>query len=153
MLLPTACCPLPTFNRELGPDDRFQSRLPRRLIEPRRTVHAIGIEQCQGWIPESGRALHERFGESLATADRVVVTDIYGARESPIPGVTGRLVADAAVEAGANVEYVAHLADLASYLAGQVQPGDLVLTMGAGDITTVPAELAALLIGEGTPDA
>jgi UDP-N-acetylmuramate--alanine ligase len=96
--------------------------------------------------------LHARFGESLATADRVVVTDVYGAREAPIPGVTGRLVADAATRAGAVVEYVPHLADLAAHLASRVEPGDLVLTMGAGDITTVPAELAALLDAGGGTD-
>jgi UDP-N-acetylmuramate--alanine ligase len=89
--------------------------------------------------------LHRRFGESLAGADRVVVTDVYAAREAPIPGVTGRLVAEAADEAGAEVAYVPHLADLAGFLAARVEPGDLVLTMGAGDITTVPAELATLL--------
>lgn len=89
--------------------------------------------------------MHQEFGEALAVADRVVVTDIYAARESPIPGVTGEMVAAAARAAGAEVLYVAHRADLAADLARRVKSGDLVVTMGAGDITLVPTELAALL--------
>lgn len=86
------------------------------------------------------------FGMALAVADQIVVTDVYAARETPLPGVTGRLVADAATAvSGGTVQYVAHRADLADHLADRVEPGDLVLTMGAGDITTLPDELAALL--------
>jgi UDP-N-acetylmuramate--alanine ligase len=89
--------------------------------------------------------MHREFGEALAAADEVMVTDVYAAREAPIPGVTGELVADAARGAGGKVAYVAHRADLAAELARQIRPGDLVVTMGAGDITVVPTELAALL--------
>ncbi len=86
------------------------------------------------------------FGAALAGADEVVVTDVYGSRETPRPGVSGKLVADAAIaRSGANVEYVPHRSDVAGYLANHVEAGDLVLTMGAGDITLVPDELAALL--------
>lgn len=85
------------------------------------------------------------FGKSLAIADVVVVTDIYGAREEPVPGVTGELVADAARAAGATVHYVPHRGDLARFLASLVRPGDLVLSMGAGDITLLHTELAAML--------
>jgi UDP-N-acetylmuramate--alanine ligase len=59
--------------------------------------------------------------------------------------VTGELVADSARRRGASVHYVPHRADLAPYLADRVRAGDLVLTMGAGDITLVPTELAMLL--------
>jgi UDP-N-acetylmuramate--alanine ligase len=85
------------------------------------------------------------FGEVLSRADEVVVTDIYGSREEPVPGVTGELVAEAARRHGASVHYVPHMADLADFLAGRVAEGDLVLTMGAGDITLVPTELAMRL--------
>lgn len=85
------------------------------------------------------------FGKALAIADRVVVTDVYGSRETPIPGINGELVADAAREEGARVDYVPHRVDLAEFLCGEVGPGDLVVTMGAGDITLVPTELARLL--------
>ncbi len=88
---------------------------------------------------------HEEFGEALSQADVVVVTDVYGSREEPVPGVTGELVADAAKRHGASVHYVPHMADLAPFLADRVASGDLVLTMGAGDITLVPTELAMRL--------
>ena len=89
--------------------------------------------------------MHREFGLALATADMVVVTDVFPAREAPVPGVTGRLVVDAAAAHGARVEYVEHRADLAGMLADVGEPGDLVVTMGAGDITTLPDELAAEL--------
>ncbi len=88
------------------------------------------------------------LGAALAPADRVVVTDVYGAREEPKPGVTGELVADAAEAAGARVDYVAARGDLAPFLAGEVAPGDLVLMLGAGDITVEAGRLAATLGGD-----
>ena len=89
--------------------------------------------------------LFREFGLALSGADRVVVTDVYASREAPIPGVTGELVADAVSRTRNEVFYASHRADLAALLAALVEPGDLVLTMGAGDITLVPTELAALL--------
>ena len=88
-----------------------------------------------------------RFGEALAGADRVVVADVYAAGEAPVPGVSGRLVADAAAAAGGRVTYVPHRGDLARTVAAECLPGDLVLLMGAGDITLVADELAGLLGG------
>jgi UDP-N-acetylmuramate--alanine ligase len=85
------------------------------------------------------------FGLVLAAADLVFVTDVYSAGEAPVPGVSGRLVADAAAAAGADVTYVPRRADLAEVIAGAAVPGDLVVLMGAGDITIVAEELAPLL--------
>ncbi|MFT8396266.1 UDP-N-acetylmuramate--L-alanine ligase [Propionibacterium sp.] len=79
----------------------------------------------------------EEFGAALALADVVVVTDIYGAREDPVPGVTGQLVADAAARSGADTHYVADKTRLPAALAQLVRGGDLVMTLGAGDITLV----------------
>ncbi len=90
----------------------------------------------------------EEFGEALSAADVVVVTDVYGSREEPVPGVTGELVAEAVGRRGREVHYVAHKADLARFLVDRVSEGDLVLTMGAGDITLLPSELAAMLAGQ-----
>lgn len=90
-------------------------------------------------------ALHREFGQALARADEVVVVDVFGSREAPIPGVTGELVAAAVERAGGSVSYVPHRAEVAAFLAARVEPGDLVLTMGAGDITIVPGELLTLL--------
>ena len=76
----------------------------------------------------------------------MIVADVYGAREVPIPGVSGSMVADAAVRSGApRVEYVPHRSDLARIVASTVQSGDDVVTMGAGDITLLAGELAGLL--------
>ncbi len=89
----------------------------------------------------------EALGVALAAADRVVVTEIYPAREAPIAGVSGRAVAEAARRAGAPVEWVPERAALANMLAASVAPGDLVLTLGAGDITRVARELLERLAG------
>lgn len=88
------------------------------------------------------------FGEALAMADVSVVTDVYGAREEPVPGVTGSLVAESVVAHGGVCHYVAHKAELAGFLAERVEDGDLVVSMGAGDITLLPSELAALLAAQ-----
>ena len=90
---------------------------------------------------EMGTAL----GKALAVADRVFVTDVYPASEAPIPGVTGRLVADAAVAAGAVVSYVARRVDLAADVAAEAKDGDFILIMGAGDVSLVADEIAPLL--------
>lgn len=91
-------------------------------------------------------AMYSEFGQSFAGADQVVITDVFGAREAPQPGITGELIADAAMaRTDAKVSYVPHRADLAEFLAGRVEEGDLVLTMGAGDITLLPDELSRLL--------
>src|SRR5499427_4563940 len=79
------------------------------------------------------RIFSSEFGAALALADEVVVLDVYAAREDPEPGVTGRLVADA-VPGGA-VRYVESFGDAPRVVASVAAPGDLVLTMGAGDVT------------------
>ncbi len=79
------------------------------------------------------RIFAAEFGAALGLADEAVVLDVYAAREDPEPGVTGRLVADA-VPGGA-ARYVPDFADVPAVVAALAQPGDLVLTMGAGDIT------------------
>ena len=86
------------------------------------------------------------FAGAFDGADLVVVTDVYGAGEAPLPGVTGRLVADAVAEhAGAPaVRYVKDRADVAAAVIALLEPGDLVLTMGAGDLTTLADELRAV---------
>lgn len=91
------------------------------------------------------RDFASEFGEALALADLVVLTDIYPAREDPIEGVTGALVMDATVAAGAQAVYVPRKAQLPSALAQLVEPGDLVMTLGAGDVTLVGPMLAQLL--------
>jgi UDP-N-acetylmuramate--alanine ligase len=79
--------------------------------------------------------LGKEMGQSLALADASLVLDIYPAREDPIPGVTSDLIIEAARVAGADVTPVHDKADVPGAVAGLAKPGDLVLTMGAGDVT------------------
>jgi UDP-N-acetylmuramate--alanine ligase len=79
--------------------------------------------------------LGEEMGRALALADASVVLDIYPAREDPIPGVTSDLIVEAARAAGADVTAVHDKAEAPAVIAGMARPGDLVLTMGAGDVT------------------
>jgi UDP-N-acetylmuramate--alanine ligase len=83
------------------------------------------------------------MGAALSAADRVHVADIYLAREDPDPAVTSALVVDAVT--GTEATLGGPVAGLADVLVPDLRPGDLLLTLGAGDITTVgPAVLAAL---------
>ncbi|MBW3606559.1 MAG: UDP-N-acetylmuramate--L-alanine ligase [Actinobacteria bacterium] len=82
-------------------------------------------------------AVGAELGTALADADVVIITDVYSAGEQPVAGITGRLVADAATDGNADVHYVPSVADVPARLLDLVLPGDLVLTLGAGDITEV----------------
>jgi UDP-N-acetylmuramate--alanine ligase len=83
----------------------------------------------------------EAMGQALAAADLVFVTEIYAAREQPVPGVSGRQVADAAARAGADARFEAVRAEVGRRVREALKPGDVVLTLGAGDITRVAPEL------------
>jgi UDP-N-acetylmuramate--alanine ligase len=91
------------------------------------------------------RTLHlgAQLGRALADADVVVVTDVYGAREDPRPGVDGKLVVDGilAVSPRASVAYLPDRTTIAGYIADRSRAGDLVLTIGAGDITMLGDEI------------
>jgi UDP-N-acetylmuramate--alanine ligase len=90
-------------------------------------------------------ALGDQFADAFSGADVVVVTDVFAAGESPRPGVTGRIVADAVRRAHGDLDvtYVAGRAELRAHVAGLLEPGDLCLTLGAGDLTSLPDELQA----------
>ncbi len=96
------------------------------------------------------RIFADALGAALGQADEVLVLDIYAAREDPEPGVTGRLVSDAVP--GGRAQFVPDRADAPAVVAGLAKPGDLVLTMGAGDVTALgPVILAALRERAGEP--
>jgi UDP-N-acetylmuramate--alanine ligase len=90
-------------------------------------------------------ALWADFADSFEGADAVAVTDIYAAGEEPRPGVTGKLIVDAVLDAHPDqrVAYLPRRADLLAYLRRTLRPGDLCLTLGAGDVTNVPDEVYA----------
>jgi UDP-N-acetylmuramate--alanine ligase len=93
------------------------------------------------------RHLAREFGVALAAADAVCVTEIYAAREEPVAGVSGKLVADAVAERrpGMPVAWAPRLEDAARLAAGWARAGDVVVTVGAGDVDrAVPAILEAL---------
>jgi UDP-N-acetylmuramate--alanine ligase len=93
------------------------------------------------------RDFAREFGEALGLADAAYLTEIYPAREQPIAGVTSELIANAAAAAGHPVAWRGVRDELAAALAGTARAGDVVLTMGAGDITRTGPELLDLLGG------
>jgi UDP-N-acetylmuramate--alanine ligase len=100
-------------------------RSPRRLIalvQPHRYTRV--------------QALWRELGASVAGADLVIVTDVFGAAQPPIPGVTGKLVVDGVQLAapGRRTVYLPHRRDVVAFLDREVREGDLVVTMGCGDV-------------------
>jgi len=88
-------------------------------------------------------ALWRDFADAFVDADIVVVTDVYAAGEPPRPGVSGLLIVNAVLDAhpAARVAYMPTRADVAAYLRNRLAPGDLCLTLGAGDLTVLADEL------------
>jgi len=89
------------------------------------------------------QALGPEFGSAFDDADRLVLMDVYSAGEPPIPGVTGKTVLEAVLDnnARARVAYLPHRGDVAPFIAGRARHGDLVMTMGAGDVTSMAPEI------------
>ncbi len=110
-----------------------------RQVYPRRAIHAV----FQPHLYSRTRDLATEFGRALLGADRVIVTDVYASREQPIDGVSGELVAQAARAAGhGRVDSCATWSDARALLA-EVGAGDVVLTLGAGDVYRLAHELVA----------
>src|SRR5215207_6971638 len=91
------------------------------------------------------RDFAREFGNALALADVAFLTDVYAAREKPIEGVTGEMIAAPAREAGVDLRYVADRAEVVDAVAAELRPGDFCLTMGAGYLDEAARELLALL--------
>jgi UDP-N-acetylmuramate--alanine ligase len=102
----------------------------------RRTAPARLVAVFQPHRYSRTQALWRELGESLVEADVVVVTDVYGADQTPIPGVTGKLIVDGIAEASpaTRVVYLPHRNDVVRFLGDEVRAGDLVVTMGCGDV-------------------
>ncbi len=96
-------------------------------------------------------ALWEQFGSSFGPVDRLVVTDVYPSGEAPRPGVSGLLVVQAVLDARpwADVAYLPTLDDVVAHVPGMLRPGDVCLTLGAGDVTVLPDRLEAALAARG----
>lgn len=94
----------------------------------------------------SRTALHsDAMGAALAAADLAIVTEVYAARESPVPGVSGELVASAARRSGGAAVYEPSRAALGRRVVALLRAGDVLLTLGAGDITRLGREVQAVL--------
>src|SRR5437870_1183910 len=93
------------------------------------------------------KALWKEFGRAFDDADRVVVTDVYGSHEAPIPGVTGQMIADEIVAHGhRGVSYESRLEWVRRAIGNMLESGDLVLSLGAGNIHEQLSALAADLV-------
>ena len=111
-----------------------------RQVYPRRVIHAV----FQPHLYSRTRDQAAEFGRALAAADHVVVTDVYPSRELPIPGVSGELVARAAMAVGhARVDYCPDWRTAAGML-GAIGEDDVVLTLGAGDVYKLAHELVRM---------
>ncbi|WP_432534830.1 UDP-N-acetylmuramate--L-alanine ligase [Kineococcus arenarius] len=117
------------------------------LLRGARAVAGSGrvVVAFQPHLVSRTRAFAEEFGRALALADDVVVLDVYVAREDPDPAVTGALVAGAVPLPASRVTFVPDRAGAAPAVADRLRPGDLLLTVGAGDVTRLGPEVLALL--------
>jgi UDP-N-acetylmuramate--alanine ligase len=123
------------------PSELVATLAAARQAYPGRRLVAVFQPHLYSRTAAHGQAM----GEALAAADVVLVTEIYAAREQPVEGVSGRQVAEAARRAGADARFEPTRADVGRRVFESLAPGDVVLTLGAGDITRVGPELVRWL--------
>ncbi|NLE22385.1 MAG: UDP-N-acetylmuramate--L-alanine ligase [Actinobacteria bacterium] len=113
--------------------------------------HERVIAVFQPHLYSRTRYLQREFGRALTLADEAIVTEIFPAREEPEPGVSGKLIVDAylAERPGGPVSFLPRIGDVVARLAPRVRAGDLVLTLGAGDVSHAGERLLATLNGQG----
>lgn len=97
------------------------------------------------------KAMGVQMGHALGSADEVVVMDVYVAREDPDPAVTGAIVADAIPLPGDRVAFLADRSDVVPRIRGRARSGDVVVTLGAGDVTFLAPQILAALGGDDGP--
>jgi UDP-N-acetylmuramate--alanine ligase len=114
-----------------------QLRAARQVLDGQGRV----VVAFQPHLYSRTRQFAHEFGAALGLADEVVVLDVYGAREDPEPGVSGALIADAVPLPAGRVRFVPHWEDVPAVVAGIAAAGDLVVTMGAGDVTVLAPEI------------
>ncbi|WP_407399482.1 UDP-N-acetylmuramate--L-alanine ligase [Anaerovibrio sp.] len=112
-----------------------------RQTQPKRLVCAFQPHRYS-----RTQLLQKEYGRCFKDADLLVLTDVYSAGEDPIPGVDGELlVKEVAAQTGQKTVYIKDKKDIAAYLKSIAQEGDLIMTMGAGDIVNCGEELVELL--------
>jgi UDP-N-acetylmuramate--alanine ligase len=87
--------------------------------------------------------LKDQFALAFADADKIIITDIYAASEKPIPGISGKTIADGIQNK--EVVYIPRKEKISEHLMQDIKEGDMILTLGAGDIYTVGKEILARL--------
>ncbi|HEY5874258.1 MAG TPA: Mur ligase family protein, partial [Ilumatobacteraceae bacterium] len=97
--------------------------------------------------------LSPEYRDAFVRADVTVLTDIYPSGDAPIPGVTGKLVVNAVLDAHPHqhVVWMPRRSELADYLASVLRPGDVCISMGCGDIAELPAEILDAAAARGRP--
>jgi len=124
------------------PTEITTTLLAARQTEPKRLICVFQPHRYS-----RTQFLREEFGRAFIPSDILIITDIYAAGEEPIPGVTGEVLKEEVErQTGAQVIYIADKGKIARYLSEIVEPGDLVMTMGAGNIYLVGEELVELLV-------
>jgi UDP-N-acetylmuramate--alanine ligase len=123
---------------------------PTELREALRTAREVAaggrvVVVFQSQLYSRTQAFAEQFGAALGLADAVVVMDVFGSRESPVPGVTGALIADAVPLPEGAVHFVPSWLAVPPAVAALARPGDLVLTAGSGDVTLIGPEVLEVL--------
>ena len=115
-------------------------------------VHVLFQPHRYSRAPLFTQVLHDEFGAAFDKADSVTFMDVYPAGEAPVPGVSGKTVLNVVLEHEGHpqADFVAHRVDVVPHLMDKLQPGDLVITMGAGDVTAMgPQIIDALLKARG----
>jgi UDP-N-acetylmuramate--alanine ligase len=119
----------------------------RAVLQAARTVVGDGriIAVFQPHLYSRTRFFAAEFGQALALADEVIVMDVYAAREDPEPGVTGALIAGAVPLPSPKVRYEPSWSAVPKLAGSLARSGDMVLTIGAGDVTMIGPEVLELL--------
>ena len=115
-------------------------------------VHVLFQPHRYSRAPLFTQVLHDEFGAAFDKANSVTFMDVYPAGEAPVPGVSGKTFLNVVLEHEGHpqADFVAHRVDVVPHLMGKLQPGDLVITMGAGDVTAMgPQIIDALLKARG----
>ena len=124
------------------PTEITTTLLAARQTEPKRLICVFQPHRYS-----RTQFLREEFGRAFTPSDILIITDVYAAGEQPIPGITGEILKEEVErQTGKQVIYIPDKDKIARYLGEIVEPGDLVMTMGAGNIYRVGEELVELLM-------
>lgn len=111
-------------------------------------VHVLFQPHRYSRAPLFTQVLHDEFGAAFDKADSVTFMDVYPAGEAPVPGVSGKTFLSVLLEHEGHpqADFVAHRVDVVPHLMDKLQPGDLVITMGAGDVTAMGPQIIDALL-------